>query len=71
MAPIPDLTADTALSPKQIEVIFAVAGGQSLTSAAETAGVHRSTVALALRAPFIVVLVLAGAGGAVAHVLTG
>jgi hypothetical protein len=28
-------------------------------------------VALALRAPFIVVLVLAGAAGALVHVLTG
>jgi hypothetical protein len=44
MAPIPDLTTYTALSPKQIEVIYALAGGQSLTAAAEAAGIHRSTI---------------------------
>jgi hypothetical protein len=44
MAPIPSLAAYTALSPKQIEVIYALAAGQSLTSAAEAAGIHRSTI---------------------------
>jgi hypothetical protein len=44
MAPIPDLTTHTALSPKQIEVTYALAAGQSLTAAAEAAGIHRSTI---------------------------
>ena len=35
------------------------------------AGLAVAAVALALRAPFIVVLVLAGAAGALVHVLTG
>ena len=50
---------------------------QGLTSGGEIvldgrlAGLAVAALALALRAPFIVVLVLAGAAGAVVHVLTG
>jgi branched-subunit amino acid transport protein len=45
--------------------------GQELVLDGRLAGLAVAAVALALRAPFIVVLVLAGAAGAVVHVLTG
>jgi branched-subunit amino acid transport protein len=45
--------------------------GHDLAIDGRLAGLAVAAVALALRAPFIVVLVLAGAAGALAHVLTG
>ena len=45
--------------------------GHDLVIDGRLAGLAAAAVALALRAPFIVVLVVAGAGGALAHVLTG
>ena len=44
--------------------------GHDLVVDGRLAGLAVAAVALALRAPFIVVLVLAGAAGALAHVLT-
>ena len=51
--------------------VQAVTNGQEFVFDSRLAGLAVAAVALALRAPFIVVLVLAGAGGALAHVLTG
>jgi branched-subunit amino acid transport protein len=48
-----------------------LASGRDLVIDGRIAGLAVAAVALALRAPFIVVLVLAGAAGALAHVLTG
>ncbi|MCA0144365.1 AzlD domain-containing protein [Blastococcus sp. LR1] len=45
--------------------------GQELVVDGRLAGLAVAALALALRAPFIVVLVVAGATGAVVHVLTG
>jgi branched-subunit amino acid transport protein len=45
--------------------------GHDLVIDGRLAGLAVAALALALRAPFIVVLVLAGAAGALAHVLTG
>ena len=45
--------------------------GHHLVIDGRLAGLAVAAVALALRAPFIVVLVLAGAAGALAHVLAG
>ena len=45
--------------------------GNDLVIDGRLAGLVVAAGALALRAPFIVVLVLAGAAGALAHVLTG
>ena len=45
--------------------------GSSLVVDGRLVGLAVAAVALALRAPFIVVLVLAGAAGALVHVLTG
>ena len=45
--------------------------GHDLVIDGRLAGLVVAAGALALRAPFIVVLVLAGAAGALAHVLTG
>ena len=45
--------------------------GQELVIDGRLAGLAVAALALALRAPFIVVLLLAGAAGAVAHVVTG
>jgi branched-subunit amino acid transport protein len=58
-------------------LLAALVAVQGLTSGPDLgidgrlAGLAVAAVALALRAPFIVVLVLAGAAGALAHVLTG
>ncbi len=58
-------------------LLAALVAVQALTSDEDVvidgrlAGLGVAAVALALRAPFIVVLVLAGAAGALAHVLTG
>jgi branched-subunit amino acid transport protein len=51
--------------------VQAVTSGQEFVFDSRLAGLTVAAVALALRAPFIVVLVLAGAAGAAAHVLTG
>jgi branched-subunit amino acid transport protein len=51
--------------------VQAFTSGRDLVVDGRLAGLAVAAVALALRAPFIVVLVLAGAAGAVAHVLTG
>jgi branched-subunit amino acid transport protein len=51
--------------------VQAVASGQDLVLDGRLVGLAVAAVALALRAPFIVVLVLAGAGGALAHLLAG
>ena len=51
--------------------VQAFTSGQELVIDGRLAGLAVAAVALALRAPFIVVLVLAGAAGALAHVLTG
>jgi branched-subunit amino acid transport protein len=48
-----------------------LASGRDLVIDGRLAGLAVAALALALRAPFIVVLVLAGAAGALAHVLTG
>lgn len=45
--------------------------GRDLVVDGRLAGLAVAAVALALRAPFIVVLVAAGTAGALAHVLTG
>jgi branched-subunit amino acid transport protein len=45
--------------------------GHDLVIDGRLAGLAVAAVALALRAPFIVVLVVAGAAGALTHVLTG
>jgi branched-subunit amino acid transport protein len=45
--------------------------GHDLVIDGRLAGLAAAALALALRAPFIVVLVLAGAAGALTHVLTG
>ena len=45
--------------------------GQDLVIDGRLAGLAVAAVALALRAPFIVVLVVAGAAGALAHVVSG
>jgi branched-subunit amino acid transport protein len=45
--------------------------GHDLVIDGRLAGLAVAALALALRAPFIVVLVLAGAAGALAHVVTG
>jgi branched-subunit amino acid transport protein len=45
--------------------------GHDLVIDGRLAGLAAAAVALALRAPFIVVLIVAGAAGALAHVLTG
>ena len=50
--------------------VQATASGQSLVVDGRLAGLAVAALALALRAPFIVVLVVAGATGALVHVLT-
>jgi branched-subunit amino acid transport protein len=45
--------------------------GHDLVIDGRLAGLAAAAVALAMRAPFIVVLVLAGAAGALAHVVAG
>jgi branched-subunit amino acid transport protein len=50
--------------------VQAFSSGHDVVIDGRIAGVAVAAVALALRAPFIVVLVLAGAAGALAHVLT-
>ena len=51
--------------------VQALASGHDLVIDGRLAGLAVAAVALALRAPFIVVLVLAGAAGALVHVVTG
>ena len=51
--------------------VQALTSGHDLVIDGRLAGLAVAALALALRAPFIVVLVLAGAAGALAHVLTG
>ncbi|SFP85017.1 Branched-chain amino acid transport protein (AzlD) [Geodermatophilus dictyosporus] len=51
--------------------VQALTSGQDLVVDGRLAGLAVAALALALRAPFIVVLVLAGATGALVHVLTG
>ena len=51
--------------------VQALSSGRDLVVDGRLAGLAVAAVALALRAPFIVVLVLAGAAGAGAHVLAG
>jgi branched-subunit amino acid transport protein len=51
--------------------VQAVTSGQEFVFDSRLAGLAVAAVALALRAPFIVVLVLAGGAGALAHVLSG
>jgi branched-subunit amino acid transport protein len=51
--------------------VQAFTSGQQLVIDGRLAGLAVAAVALALRAPFIVVLVLAGAAGALVHVLWG
>jgi branched-subunit amino acid transport protein len=51
--------------------VQALTSGQELVVDGRLAGLAVAALALALRAPFIVVLVLAGAAGAVVHVVTG
>ncbi|TFV78401.1 AzlD domain-containing protein [Blastococcus sp. CT_GayMR19] len=51
--------------------VQAVTSGHELVVDGQLAGLAVAAVALALRAPFIVVLLLAGAAGALAHVVTG
>ena len=51
-------------------VVQAVTSGQDLVLDGRLVALAVAAVALALRAPFIVVLVLAGVSGALVHVLT-
>ena len=51
--------------------VQAATSGPDLVVDGRLAGLAVAALALALRAPFIVVLVLAGATGALVHVLTG
>jgi branched-subunit amino acid transport protein len=51
--------------------VQAVASGNELVLDGRLVGLAVAAVALALRAPFIAVLVLAGVAGALVHVLTG
>jgi hypothetical protein len=51
--------------------VQAVASGQDLVLDGRLVGLVAAALALALRAPFIVVLVVAGAAGALVHVLAG
>ncbi len=51
--------------------VQAFSSGQELVVDGRLAGLAVAAVALALRAPFIVVLIVAGAAGALVHVLTG
>jgi branched-subunit amino acid transport protein len=51
--------------------VQAATSGSHLVADGRLVGLAVAAVALALRAPFIVVLVLAGAAGALAHVLAG
>ena len=51
--------------------VQAVASGNDLVLDGRLVGLAVAAVALALRAPFIVVLLLAGAAGALVHVLAG
>ena len=51
--------------------VQAVTSGQEFVLDSRLAGLAVAAVALALRPPFIVVLVLAGGAGALAHVLAG
>ncbi len=51
--------------------VQAVASGQDLVLDGRLVGLAVAAIALALRAPFIVVLVLAGAAGALVHVVAG
>jgi uncharacterized membrane protein len=51
--------------------VQAVASGNDLVLDGRVIGLAVAAVALALRAPFIVVLVLAGAAGALVHALAG
>ena len=51
--------------------VQAFASGQELVVDGRLAGLAVAAVALAFRAPFIVVLILAGAAGALVHVVTG
>ena len=51
--------------------VQALASGNDLVLDGRLVGLAVAALALALRAPFIVVLVLAGATGALVHVLTG
>jgi branched-subunit amino acid transport protein len=51
--------------------VQAFTSGQQLVIDGRLAGLAVAAVALALRAPFIVVLVLAGGAGALVHVLWG
>jgi hypothetical protein len=51
--------------------VQAASSGSRLALDGRLVGLAVAAVALALRAPFIVVLVLAGAAGALVHVLAG
>ncbi|UOY03782.1 AzlD domain-containing protein [Blastococcus sp. PRF04-17] len=51
--------------------VQALTSGQELVLDGRLVGLAVAAVALALRAPFIVVLVVAGAAGALVHVVTG
>jgi branched-subunit amino acid transport protein len=51
--------------------VQAVAAGHDLVLDGRLVGLAVAAVALAFRAPFIVVLILAGAAGALAHVVAG
>ncbi len=51
--------------------VQAIASGQDLVVDGRLAGLAAAALALALRAPFVVVLLVAGATGALVHVLGG
>lgn len=51
--------------------VQASSSGQQLVMDGRLAGLAVAALALALRAPFVVVLILAGAAGALVHVVTG
>jgi hypothetical protein len=51
--------------------VQAMASGNDLALDGRLVGLAVAAIALALRAPFIVVLVLAGAAGALVHALAG
>lgn len=60
-----------AALPAALVAVQAATSGSQLVVDGRLAGLAVAALALALRAPFVVVLVLAGATGALVHVLTG
>ena len=60
-----------ALALAALVAVQGLTSGHDLVIDGRLAGLAAAAVALALRAPFIVVLLVAGATGALVHVVTG